>query len=75
MTVNRDAEPALGVDCLSQGDGGLGYRPLRGRVAQWTEHLASNQKVAGAIPAATANQRSRPRMALVRTNEPSFIGR
>ena len=33
---------------------GLRYRPLRGRVAQWTEPLASNQKVAGSIPAATA---------------------
>ena len=32
----------------------LRYRPLRGRVAQWTEPLASNQKVAGSIPAATA---------------------
>ena len=32
----------------------LGYSLLRGRVAQWTEHLASNQRVAGSIPAATA---------------------
>src|SRR5918993_950832 len=34
----------------------LRYRPLRGRVAQWTEPLASNQKVAGSTPAVTANQ-------------------
>ena len=34
---------------------GLRYRPLRGRVAQRIEHLASNQRVAGSIPAATAN--------------------
>ena len=32
-----------------------------GRVAQRTEHLASNQRVAGSIPAATANSFSSAR--------------